>query len=123
MINKSNPIEIQLIPLERIAEPIFDVSKLPIAIAPGVEVADVSSLMPPSDFEYMRAKVGDYQLRDFTTTVKYGLVHKYELQTIDEDEASKQKKGLLNNIFALLRVIRPHRRKGSVTGEIIKGRP
>jgi hypothetical protein len=43
-------IEIQLIPLERIAEPIFDLSQLLVEIAPGVEVADVSAQLPPSEF-------------------------------------------------------------------------
>jgi hypothetical protein len=123
MSEKANRIEIQLIPLERMAEPIFDLSQLPFAITPGVEVADVSSLMPPSDFEYMKEEVGRHQLHYFTANVKYGLVHRYGLPTMDEDDASKNKSELLNNIFALLRLIRPHRRQGGVNGDIVDGKP
>src|SRR6266568_5642717 len=116
-------IEIQLIPLEKIAEPIFDLSQLPVEIAPGVEVADVSALLPPSEFEYMQAEVGRHQLRYFTSSIKYGLVHRYELPVLDDESASKNKTDLLNNVFCLLRLIRPHRRLGGVNGHISGDRP
>jgi hypothetical protein len=117
----SNQIEIQLVPLERMAEPLFDLSQLPVEITPGVQVADVSSLLPPPEFEYMKAEVGRHQLRYFTSTVKYGLVHRYKLSYPDNDVEGKDKKELLNNIFCLLRLIRPHRRCGGVQGDITNG--
>src|SRR5260370_2286806 len=116
-------IEIQLIPLERIAEPIFDLSQLPVEIAPGVEVADVSALLPPSEFEYMQAEVGRHQLRYFTSSIKYGLVHRYELPVLDDESASKNKTDLLNNVFCLLRLIRPHRSLGGFNGTISPAHP
>lgn len=120
-IKGANRIGIQLIPLERMAEPVFDLSQLPFEIAPGVEIADVSSLLPPSEFEYLQAEVGRHQLRYFTSTVKYGLVHRYELPDLADDEASRNKKDLLYNVFCLLRLIRPHRRQGGVQGDITNG--
>lgn len=115
-------IEIQLIPLESTAKPPFDLAQLPVEIAPGVEVADVSSLLPPTEFEHLKAEVGRHQLRYFTSTVKYGLVHRYEKSYTDETEESKNKKELLNNAFCLLRLIRPHRRLGGVKGEVKNGK-
>jgi hypothetical protein len=79
MSEGAKQIEIQHIPLERMAEPIFDLSQLPAEIAPGVEVVDVSALLPPSEFEYMQSEVGRHQLRYFTSSIKYGLVQQYEL--------------------------------------------
>jgi hypothetical protein len=109
---RDQSIEVQLIPLSRFAEPIFDLSQLPFAISPGIETANVSAMMPPADFAYMEAEVGRHQMRYFNSTVKFGLVHKYASPILDEDEANKEKKELLNNVFALLRIIRPHRRLG-----------
>jgi hypothetical protein len=123
MSGKENRIEIQLIPLERIAQPIFDLSQLPVEIAPGVQVADVSALLPPSEFEYMQAEVGRHQLRYFTSSIKYGLVHRYELSVLDDENANKNKTELLNNVFCLLRLIRPHRRLGGVNGHILGDKP
>jgi hypothetical protein len=84
-------------------------------------VADVSSLLSPTKFEYLKAEVGRHQLRYFTSTVKYGLVHRYEKSYADETEESKNKKELLNNAFCLLRLIRPHRRLGGAKGEMRSG--
>ncbi|MGD0842567.1 MAG: hypothetical protein ABSA32_15565 [Candidatus Acidiferrales bacterium] len=114
MNGDANRIEIQLIPLERIREPVFDVSQLPFDITTGVEVADVSSLLPPSDFEHMKTDVGLHQLRYFTSKTKHGIVHRYYLPFPHDDPESKNKEELLNNTFCLLRLIRPHRRCGSV---------
>jgi hypothetical protein len=113
-------IDVQLIPLERFAEPLFDLSQLPFPICSGVEAADVSAMMPPSDFTYMQATVGEHLMRYFNSPVKFGLVHRY-VSPILADEV-KEKTGLLNNIFALLRIIRPHRRLGGASGTIMKGK-
>jgi hypothetical protein len=121
MHENERSIEVQLIPLERVAEPIFDVSQLPLAITSGIEAADVSAMMPPSDFAYLEAEVGRWQMRYFNSTVKVGLVHEYTLSILDEDHANKEKTELLNNVFALLRIIRPHRRPGGATGTIRGG--
>jgi len=122
MYESDRSIEVQLIPLEGFAEPIFDVSQLPFAITSGVEVADVSAIMPPSDFAYMEAEVGRWQMRYFNSTVKFGLVHKYTLSMLDEDHTNKEETELLNNVFALLRIIRPHRRLGGASGSIKDGK-
>jgi hypothetical protein len=115
---RENQIGIQLIPLERTADPIFDLSRLPFEMAPGLRVEDVSSLLPPSEFDYMKLEVGRHQLRYFTSTVKYGLVHRYEMSDLDDDQTNRNKRDLLNNVFCLLRLIRPHRRQGGVQGDI-----
>ncbi|HXN18479.1 MAG TPA: hypothetical protein VN875_09130 [Candidatus Binatus sp.] len=119
---RDTSIEVQLIPLERFAEPIFDFSQLPFAITDGVEAADVSQIMPPSDFAYMEAEVGRYLMRYFNSTVKFGLVHKYALPILGNDEANKEKTELLNKVFALLRIIRPHTRLGGARGTITNGK-
>jgi hypothetical protein len=40
-------IAFQLIPLEKLSSQAFDLSQLPFGIMQGIEVADVSSLLPP----------------------------------------------------------------------------
>jgi hypothetical protein len=122
MYERDQSIEVQLIPLERFAEPVFDVSQLPFSITPGVEAADVSVIMPPSDFAYMEVEVGRWQMRHFNSAVKFGLVHKYTLSILGEDHADKEKTELLNNVFALLRIIRPHRRLSGASGTIRNGK-
>lgn len=122
MHERDQSIEVQLIPLERFAEPIFDFSQLPFSITSGVEAADVSVMMPPSDFAYMQAEVGRHQMRYFNSPVKFGLVHRYVLPILGDDEANKEKTELLNNVFALLRIIRPHRRLGGASGTITNGK-
>jgi len=118
---RAKQIAIQLVPLEKIAHPTFDLTQLPVEIAPGVEVADVSSLLPPAEFEYMKAEVGRHQLRYFTSEVKYGVVHRYDVSFPEDSSENKNKQELLNNIFCLLRLIRPHRRCGGIQGEIKNG--
>jgi hypothetical protein len=120
-LERAQQIAIQLIPLERTAEPVFDLAQLPVEIASDVEVANVSSLLPPAEFEHMKAEVGRHQLRYFTSEVKYGLVHRYDDPFPDDTAESKNKRELLNNIFCLLRLIRPHRRCGGVEGKIRNG--
>src|SRR5215831_3519093 len=78
-MNASSRIEVQLIPLEHFAEPVFDLSQLPFAITPDVQVEDVSAMMPPSDFAFMATEVGKNKMRFFDSTVKFGLVHRYVL--------------------------------------------
>lgn len=116
-------IQVQLIPLERFAEPVFDLSLLPFEIPPGIKVADVSAMMPPSDFEYMEAEVGKHTMRFFNSPLKFGLVHRYTLPASSDDVVVKERAGLLNNVFALLRIIRPHRRQGGAGGTITDEKP
>ena len=71
-------IAIQLIPLDMLSSQRFDVSQLPFAIMPNVEVADVSKLLPPSMFDHMKAEVGLQRIRFFDGEHKYGVVHRYE---------------------------------------------
>jgi len=120
-MDRTQAIDVQLIPLERFAQPLFDLSQLPFAIISGVEAADVSTLMPPSDFSYMQPKVGEHLMRYFNSPEKFGLVHQYIVRTQDDD-GIKEQAALLNNIFALLRIIRPHRRLGGASGTITNGK-
>jgi hypothetical protein len=122
MYERDPSIAVQLIPLERFVEPTFDISQLPFAIAPGVEAADVSDMMPPSDFEYMEAEVGRWQMRYFNSPVKFALVHQYTRSVLNPDQANDEKAELLNNVFALLRIIRPHRRLGGANGNVKDGK-
>ncbi|HLK02841.1 MAG TPA: hypothetical protein VKT53_00270 [Candidatus Acidoferrum sp.] len=122
MYESKESIEVQLIPLERFAEPIFDFSQLPFGITAGVQVENVSSLMPPSDFEYMEPDVGRWKMRSFNSTVKFGLVHRYSLSIHDGDPIRLEKAEFLNTVFALLRIIRPHRRLGGASGTISDGK-
>src|SRR5271156_3045180 len=114
-------IDFQLIPLERFSAQPFDLTQLPFNILPGVEVADVSSLLPPSMFEHLRSEVGRHRMRVFDGTAKYAFVHQYEEDpgwpaTPAAETAAKKKAELLNEVFACSRVVRPTRRLGSVSG-------
>jgi len=114
-------IAFQLIPLERFSSQPFDLSQLPFSIMPNVEVADVSELLPPSMFEYMKVEVGLHRLRFFEGTVKYALVHRYddppEAPTYEESVRMGQRNDeLINEVFVCSRIVRPTRRQGSVTG-------
>jgi hypothetical protein len=113
-------IDFQLIPLERFLAQPFDLTQLPFNVLPGVEVADVSNLLPPSMFEYLRPEVGRHRMRVFDGT-KYALVHRYEDDplwpaTPAAQTAAKNKAELLNEVFACSRIVRPTRRLGSVSG-------
>jgi len=66
-------IDFQVIPLERIAVQQFDLTQLPFAIMPNVEVADVSGLLPPAMFEYLRAEVGRHRMRVFDGQIHHRL--------------------------------------------------
>lgn len=116
-------IEFQLIPLERFSSHPFDFSKLPFNIIPGIEIADVSELLPASMFEHLRPEVGRHRMRVFDDRTKYAFVHRYE-ETPEwpRDELSekiaKEKAALLNEVFACSRIVRPTRRLGSVTGTL-----
>jgi hypothetical protein len=114
-------IDFQLIPLERFSARPFDISRLPFPILPNVEVADVSNLLPPSMFEYLRSEVGRQRMHVFDGTAKYALVHRYEEDprwpgNEAAQAAAKKKAELLNQVFACSRIVRPTRRLGSVSG-------
>lgn len=116
-------IAFQLIPLERLSNQAFDLSQLPYSIMQNVEVADVSQLLPPSMFEYMKSEVGRHRARFFDGTVKHALVHRYEehpeASTFEESaRMAKRNDNLLNEIFVCSRIVRPTRRHGSVTGRM-----
>jgi hypothetical protein len=113
-------IELQLIPLDRLSGQPFDLAQLPFAILPGVEVADVSGLLPPAMFEYLRVEVGRHRMRVFDGQVKYALVHRYEEHpewphNEEHERGAKMKAALLNEVFACSRIVRPTRRLGSVS--------
>jgi hypothetical protein len=114
-------IDFQLIPLERLSAHPFDLSQLPFAILPDVEVADVSDLLPPAIFEHLRTEVGRHRMRVFDDRVKYALVHRYEEHpewphNEESEKSAKMKGALLNEVFACSRIVRPTRRLGSVSG-------
>jgi len=114
-------IDFQLIPLERLSAQAFDLTQLPFDVLPGVKVADVSSLLPPSMFEHLRPEVGRHRMRVFDGTAKYALVHQYEEApgwpaTPAGETAARRKADLLNEVFACSRIVRPTRRLGSVSG-------
>ena len=98
-------IAFQLVPLERAS---FDLSQLPFSIMPNVEIADVSELLPPSMFDYLRADAGLHRLRFFETRLKRALVHRYDdppdAPTYDEALGiAKTNDELLNEVFACSR--------------------
>jgi hypothetical protein len=114
-------IAFQLIPLETFSLQPFDLSQLPFSIMPNVEVADVSELLPPSMFEYLKAEAGRQRMRFFERTVKHALVHCYDeprngFTHNDAERTAKRNDELLNEVFACSRIVRPTRREGSVTG-------
>jgi hypothetical protein len=116
-------INFQLIPLERMSIPPFDLSQLPFAILPDIEVADVSELLPAAMFGYLRAEVGRHRMRVFDGDVKFALVHRYEEPEewqLDEQQKKefKAKDEILNEVFACSRIVRPTRRLGSVSGRL-----
>jgi hypothetical protein len=113
-------LEFQLIPLDRMARPPFDLSQLPFSLMSGVEVADVSALLPPSRFTYLTAEVGRYRMRFYDDTVKHAIVHRYDedpTEFTDWEELAqyrKRKADLINEVFVCSRIVRPTRRLGSV---------
>ena len=114
-------IAFQLIPLERFSLQPFDLTQLPFGIMPNIEVADVSELLPPSMFNFLKAGVGSERMRFFESTVKHALVHRYDDHpeaTAYEESATigKRNDELLNEVFGCSRIVRPTRRQGSVTG-------
>jgi hypothetical protein len=114
-------IDFQLIPLERFSRQPFDLTQLPFNILPSLEVADVSSLLPPSMFEYLRSEVGAHRMSALDATAKYALVYRYEEDsrwpaTPAAQMAAKKKAELLNEVFACSRIVRPTRRLASVSG-------
>ncbi|MCU1244082.1 MAG: hypothetical protein JWO71_4808 [Candidatus Acidoferrum typicum] len=114
-------VDFQLVPLDRMSIPPFDLSQLPFVVLPDIEVADVSDLLPPAMFEYLRAEVGGHRMRVFHGNVKHALVHKYEEPEewrLDEQQKKevKAKGELINEVFACSRIVRPTRRLGSVSG-------
>jgi hypothetical protein len=115
-------IDFQLIPLDSLSHPHpFDLSQLPFSILPEVEVADVSDLLPPAMFDYLRPEVGRHRVRVFDGQAKYALVHRYEeapgrAYHEEEKRIVADKAALLNDVFACSRIIRPTRRLGSVSG-------
>jgi hypothetical protein len=120
-IDMATKIDFQLIPLERFSAQPFDFSQLPFSIVRDVEVADVSSLLPPSMFEYLRFEVGQNRMHVFDGTTKYALVHRYEEDprwpgNAEAQTAAKKKAEILNEVFACSRIVRPTRRLGSVSG-------
>jgi len=52
-----------------------------------------------------------------------GVEIRYVLPAFDDDGATREKTALLNNIFVLLRIIRPHRRLAGATGTVANGKP
>jgi hypothetical protein len=114
-------IAFQLIPLERLSEQAFDLSKLPFSVMPAVEVADVSDLLPSSAFTHLVNEVGRHRMRFFEGKVKHAFVHRYEEHPEapsweESAKAAKRNDELLNEVFACSRIVRPTRRQGSVTG-------
>ena len=118
-------IEFQLIPLERMYRQPADFPQLPFIILPEVEVADVSNLLPSTMFDYLRGEAGGHRMRVFDGQVKFALVHKYEEtqeyprseeEEKEQERSAKRQAGLLNEVFACSRIIRPTRRLGSVSG-------
>jgi hypothetical protein len=116
-------IDFQLIPLERLSVHPFDLTRLPFSVLPGVEVADVSSLLPPAMFKFLGTEVGLHRMRIFDGQIKYALVHRYQEppewpRTAESEKDAKMKSSLLNEVFACSRIVRPTRRLGSVTGHL-----
>ncbi len=104
-------IAFQLIPLEtHLGRPSFDLSQLPFVVMPNVEVADVSTMLPPSMFENLEAEVGRHQMRFFSGRTKHAFVHRYEehpeAPTFQESaKIAKKNDELLNEVFACSRIV------------------
>jgi hypothetical protein len=114
-------LDFQLIPIETLSAQPFDLTQLPFHILPDIEIADVSALLPPSLFEYLRTEVGRHRMRFFDSIAKYAIVHRYQEDprwpaTPEAVKAAKTKAERLNEVFACSRIVRPTRRLGSVSG-------
>lgn len=115
----------RLIHLERGASRIqFDLALLPFPVIDGVTVEDVSELLPPSRFEYMKNEVDRDARYTMTSSVKFALVHSspynsdHRVSSVMEQDADRT----LNNLEACLKLIRPTREVGlGVRGVVREG--
>jgi hypothetical protein len=86
----------------------FDRSALPINIAEGVGLEDVSAMLNEETFAWVRSELGKRDLEDLRT-VQYALVHRYRTDLLEGGVSDQQSETLVQNLAACLRLIRPMR--------------
>jgi hypothetical protein len=117
-------LNFHFVSLDTMGIPPFDTSCLPFEVLPGIEIADVSALLPPSLFTHMRAEVGRHRMYYFESTRKFALKHQYEVETpfaviaITPEPSAASSDSLMNLVYACLKLIRPTREQGGVRAEL-----
>lgn len=95
----------------------LDVARLPFNVTDGVRVEAVSNLFDKGVLDSARETLGK-EIAEKLTRVRHALVHRYcpnpitdpiTGQTVGEQQMSKPSEGLVRNIAACLRLIRPMR--------------
>jgi hypothetical protein len=113
--------------LDTMGIPPFDTSCLPFGVLPGVEIADVSALLPPSLFTHMKDEVGRHRMYYLESSRKFALKHQYEVGTpfgvtaVKPEAADTSSDSLMKLVYACLKLIRPTREQGGVRAEVGSG--
>jgi hypothetical protein len=100
----------------------FDTSSLPIEIADGAKIEDVSALVREDTFAFVKADMGTSAVENLQG-VHYAIIHRYESQPIIDEFGQRQSsETLVRNLAACLRLIRPMRQfaqgmHGNVRGD------
>lgn len=104
--------------------PPFDTNCLPFEVLEGVEIADVSALLPPSLFTHMRGEAGRHRMYYLESTRKFALKHGYQVDTpfavtpITPETSEVSSDSLMNLVYACLKLIRPTREQGGVRADL-----
>lgn len=93
----------------------FDLSRLPIAIVPGVRIEDVSGCIASDTFKWVERDLGSRAAETLSET-HYALVHRHDAQAtfqndkvVQEHEYVERSEQLVRKLAACLRLIRPMR--------------
>jgi hypothetical protein len=99
----------------------FDATLLPFDIAEGVRIEDISALLRPDTFEFVKERMGSdavQQLQDVT----YAIVHRYSPKSVTDSDGSwigeevhsRRSSDLVRNVAACLRLLRPMRQSAQL---------
>jgi hypothetical protein len=86
----------------------FDHTKLPAQIVPGVTIENVMTMFTKETFLWVASEIGKRDL-DTLSSVKYAIVHRFEVPSDNSGKADKESEHLVYWIAACLRLIRPMR--------------
>jgi len=86
----------------------LDTSRLPFEVMPNVTVEDISSLITPELFNWMRSELTGRQIESLQA-VRYAIVHRRGSGFLDRDAEDAAAEELVQQLAAALRLVRPMR--------------